>query len=67
MYFLIAVSLGIMAVKLLLDYSQVKFFQRKFNDLVNGDRDKALNIMSNAIAKEILRKGGGETGHQGSV
>jgi hypothetical protein len=62
MYFLIAIPIGIMAVKLLLDYSQVRFFRMKFNELVNGDRDKALLIMSNAIAKELLKNGGGETG-----
>jgi len=62
MYFLIAISIGIMAVKLLLDYSQVRFFRMKFNELVNGDRDKALLIMSNAIAKELLKNGGGEIG-----
>jgi hypothetical protein len=62
MYFLIAIPIGIMAVKLLLDYSQVRFFRMKFNELVNGDRDKALLIMSNVIAKELLKNGGGETG-----
>lgn len=62
MYFLIAIPIGIMAVKLLLDYSQVRFFRMKFNELVNGDRDKALLIMSNAIAKELLKNGGGEIG-----
>lgn len=62
MYFLIAIPIGIMAVKLLLDYSQVRFFRMKFNELVNGDRDKALLVMSNAIAKELLKNGGGEIG-----
>ena len=55
MYFLIAISLAIMTVKLLIDYSQARFFKKKFSELVSGDREKALSIMSNAIAKEIIK------------
>ncbi len=62
MYFLIVVSLSIMVVKLLLDYSQLRFFKKKFNELVRRDREKALNIMSKAIAKEIVKTGGGGYG-----
>jgi hypothetical protein len=62
MYFLIVVSLSIMVIKLLLDYSQLRFFKKKFNELVRRDREKALNIMSKAIAKEIVKTGGGGYG-----
>jgi len=51
----IAIALGIMIVKLLIDYTATRFYQKKFDELINNDKEKALNIMFEVITKEILK------------
>lgn len=51
----IAIALGIMIVKLLIDYTATRFYQKKFDELINNDKEKALNIMFEVVTKEILK------------
>ncbi len=51
----IAIALGIMIVKLLIDYTATRFYQKKFDELINNDKEKALNIMFEVVTKEVLK------------
>lgn len=56
MFELLIIIVLIVVTRVALDISDSMFYRRKFIELINRDRDKALNLVSTALAKELAKR-----------
>jgi hypothetical protein len=56
MFELLTIIVLIVTTRVALDISDSMFYRRKFIELINRDRDKALNLVSTALAKELAKR-----------
>jgi hypothetical protein len=52
---LLILALAIMLWKFVLEVSESRFYRNKFMELVNKDRQKALDLLSDAMVKELIK------------